>query len=85
MTMFDINVKKALQIYDHSDFLSEFNKRYEREKQKILDITKLSDRQYPYPRRIFDQWLWLQGSDKKQVILNRYRQSLRLAPICSIP
>jgi hypothetical protein len=36
-------------------------------------------RTYPYHRRIFDKWLWLEGSGRRRTILERFRLSLEIA------
>ena len=63
------------------NYLQSFEELLEKKRTEIDKAEQFSDRKYPYPRRVLDQWLWLQGSRDKAVFLNAFRSSVEKAPI----
>jgi hypothetical protein len=87
MTMFDKYAFGAIRKFHGfgqlkaQDFLIAFENVFARENAAITEAAQFSDRKYPYPRRVLDKRLWLQGSGKESEYLQRFRWSLERAPL----
>jgi hypothetical protein len=94
MTMYDKNASEGLAHQSglsvpykaskpQENYLQRFEELFKKKRTEIDKAEQFSDRQYPYPRRVLDRWLWLQGSrDKdKEVLVNAFRSSVEKAPI----
>jgi|GEM_PF-2931308 len=95
MTMYDEHARKGLHdeyarqalaatyraIKPAKNYLRLFEQLLEKKRADIDRAAKFSDRKYPYPRRVLDQWLWLKGSGDKADRLRAFRLSLERASI----
>ncbi|MFI5022841.1 MAG: hypothetical protein ACHQRJ_14475 [Alphaproteobacteria bacterium] len=86
MTMYDSNAVKGLKavsgcVITPQNFLEKFEELFKNKQTSISEAANFSDREYPYPRRVLDKWLWLKGSGKEAVYLHQFQWSLELAPI----
>jgi hypothetical protein len=96
MTMYDEYARKGLAatfreglaapfraINPQTNYLQYFEQLFEKKEPEIDRAADFSDRIYPYPRRVLDQWLWLQGTGDKADYLSAFRRALEKAPILS--
>jgi hypothetical protein len=94
MTMFDERARKGLAAVRREatgtdrgikseNFLQFFEELFDTKQSVIERAAEFSDRRYPYPRRVLDQWLWLKGNDDSAQRLEAFRLSLEKAPILS--
>lgn len=88
MTMYDRYAAAALKAelgyrITPYNYLQAFEQLLKEKRPSIDAAATLSDRQYPYPRRVLDKWLWLSGSGQKEERLRRFSWSLERAPIRS--
>jgi hypothetical protein len=92
MTMYDKNTSKGLAHQPglsvpykaskpQENYLQRFEELFKKKSTAIDKAEQFSNRQYPYPRRVLDQWLWLQGNRDKEVLVNAFRSSVEKAPI----
>ena len=93
MTMYDKNASEGLAYQaglsvpyktskPQENYLQRFEELFKKKRTEIDKAEQFSDRQYPYLRRVLDQWLWLQGSRDKAVFLNAFSLSVeKEAPI----
>jgi hypothetical protein len=86
MTMYDGYARKALQQIcgkkiGPGNYLAEFTKLFAEVRLTIENISLLSDRAYPFPCRVLDQWLWLRGSGEEELRLRQLALSLSLSPL----
>jgi hypothetical protein len=86
MTMYDGYARKALQQISGKrigpqNYLAEFINLFAEVRPTIETVSLLSDRAYPFPCRVLDQWLWLKGSGEEELRLRQLALSLSLAPI----
>jgi hypothetical protein len=86
MTMYDQYAAKGLESVIHrkvtpENFLCEFEKIFTEKEADIVKAGNSSDRIYPYPRRVLDQWLWFKGNNKAGGdLLHCFKLSLCRAP-----
>jgi hypothetical protein len=82
LTMYDSNALKALKheagekSISIKNYLQVFEECYTRFKERIDTLHERCGRKCPYPRRTVDFWLWLRGSEKRALILKRFRVSI---------
>lgn len=98
-TMFDKQARRALQWYragkgkvrtlSHSQYLDTYIDFYTLHLEHIAGAIRVLGRAYPYPTRVADKWLWLNGlsnkrqeaQDKKRKILDRFLAGLNSAEL----
>jgi hypothetical protein len=90
MTMYDRYAVDALGLVKNckitpETFLAVFDDLFHEKLPSINTAAVFSDREYPYPRRVLDKWLWLKGSGKEEERLKRFRWSLQRSPIRLAP
>lgn len=96
-TMFDKQAKRALEWYsagkgrvrtlDHRQYLDAYVSFYAAHKEQIAKATRALGRTYPYPNRVADKWLWLNGlandrseaEQRKSKIMARFSAGLTSA------
>jgi hypothetical protein len=86
LTMFDTLARRGLMIdanvkyvdTSHQKFVGLFEKRFIQHKWHITYAKNCFQRKYPYDRRIFDKYLWLEGCDNKEEIIRNFRKSLEI-------
>ncbi|MGA7077086.1 MAG: hypothetical protein WBQ43_05145 [Terriglobales bacterium] len=89
MTMFDdfafraIRGLPGLKKLKAGDYLVAFEKVFASTAAEIVGASHFSDRKYPYPRRVLDKWLWLNGNKEKPEYMRRFELSLARAPLFS--
>ena len=89
MTMYDDLAVRGLKAWMRSNghrlnqekYIVEFEAFFRGKQKHIGEASQYVDRIYPYPRRVADKWLWLQGNKKRDEILANFRSSLKRAPI----
>jgi hypothetical protein len=83
LTMFDRYSCKALNNSDRKvtpeNYLEAFEDLYRQHEKRIAKMCSESDRVYKYPRRVLDLWLWLQGSERKDKTMKRFRAAVEPA------
>jgi hypothetical protein len=88
MTMYDDFAKNALRRHfagrtlRRSEFLSKFEEFYSSNNDSIVFAESISNRIYPYHRRVADIRLWLKGkpNNEEEATLEAFRMSLTHAP-----
>jgi hypothetical protein len=78
MTMFDdyaftaIRQQPGFEKLEKPDFLFAFERLFSGKTVEINESARFSDRRYPYPRRVLDKWLWLNGREEKPGYMSRF-------------
>ncbi|WNK00385.1 hypothetical protein L2D14_02915 [Thalassospiraceae bacterium LMO-JJ14] len=68
---------KYLKDLSETNFIEVFEEFFEKDaKPFIQQAEHFSDRHYPYPRRVADKFLWLNGSGRQDAILQRFKAGL---------
>jgi hypothetical protein len=82
LPMYDKLARKGLRFSPDkktiNTFYYEFYAFYEKEKHNLETAKKFINFCYPYEKRIAEKYLWLQGNDKKEAILKRFKAGLEM-------
>lgn len=83
LTMYDSlncrGLKEEMEVKITTDnFLEKFYEFYGRHKQNIKKAAVYADRDYPYPYRLADKYLWLMGNDNRDIILDNFEASINV-------
>ncbi len=89
MTLFDDYVFAAIRQQPgfgeltKPGYLFAFEKLFSETAVEITEAARFSDRKYPYPKRVLDKWLWLNGNEEKQEFMKRFDRSLERSHLIS--
>jgi hypothetical protein len=89
MTLFDdyaftaIRQQPGLEKLEKPGYLFVFEKLFSDMAFEITEAARFSDRKYPYPRRVLDKWLWLNGNEEKPEFMKHFDRSLERALLTS--